>query len=240
LPIHPESDLAQRFAGLDQLCGAYLSQLWDYVYGTPEAAVLEFCAHYKDDLAALTSVIAGLDTVFAECEDERARLDALTPMGFNYWPGDGKLDAFLLWAREKCEIAAAGGELPRYRLPRSPLMESVSRFHGCYGDLLELWSAYFGGSRHYASPQAAIADFAETVGPKEVLGTYEALLMLHFDAYDDAEQSKFLSASGWERLPPDGELDEFLLHAIDVLAQRLEGTRYQNCIQRDMRPRLDV
>jgi hypothetical protein len=182
-------------------------------------------------------VVAGFDAVFAECADERARLDALSPLGFNYWPGEGKLDPFLRWTREKCEVAAAGGELPRYRLPRSPLMESVSRFHGCYRSHLELWGRYFGLSSKHASPFAAIDDFAEGESDRDVLVTYEALLMLHFDAYDEAEQRKFLTASGWECLPPDGEVDDFLLHALAVFARRLEDTPYQNCIERDMRPR---
>src|SRR4051812_20724739 len=177
MTVRAPSDWEQRFPALGMLCGGYLGQHWDYTSGSPEAAVLEFCASHRDDVDSLTSVVSGLDTVFAECTDERSRLAALTPMGFCYWPGDGKLDAFLLWARATVAIAASGGELPRYRLPRSPLMASTSMFLGCYAHLPHVGARYFRADSAYASAYLAIDDYAETAAPEELIGTYEGLLM---------------------------------------------------------------
>jgi hypothetical protein len=229
------SDLANRFPGLAAL-GRYLDQPWDYLYGSPEAAVLEFCAHRRGDMASLASALAGIEAVLTELPDETARLDALDAVSFCYQPDDGEFDEFLAWTRDKLARAIAGDALPRYRLPRSTALESTTRFLARYERLAQVGAAYFTGDR---SPDAGITDHASASPLQEVLSTYKALLTLHFDARDEAEQRRFLSAGGWSCLPPDGELGQFIRRALDVLSGRLERTGYAKAIERDMRPRLD-
>lgn len=91
----PSPDLASRFPGLWRLAQDYLSNAWDYTFGTPQNALLAF-REQQPELAG--SAAAGIDALFVEYASERGREDALDTMDWGYAPDPGELDAFLRWA----------------------------------------------------------------------------------------------------------------------------------------------
>lgn len=93
----PSPELALRFPGLWRLSQDYLSNAWDYSFGTPQNALLRFRDEHPD-LAA--SAASGIDALFDERPNERAREDALDELDWGYAPDTGQLDAFLTWARD--------------------------------------------------------------------------------------------------------------------------------------------
>lgn len=91
------SDLATRFPGLLGLARDYINVSWDFEFDEPEDGVLSF-VNARPELAS--SCAAGLDSLMAECPDEAARLRTLSELGWGYAPRAGKLDTFLIWARD--------------------------------------------------------------------------------------------------------------------------------------------
>jgi hypothetical protein len=89
------SDVRARFPGLEELAG-YVSNAWDYEFGTPEAAVAAFL---EDQPELLSSAADGLTEVLATCADETERLELLGDLGWGYAPRAGMLDEFLVWTR---------------------------------------------------------------------------------------------------------------------------------------------
>jgi hypothetical protein len=89
--------LAPRFPGLEKLARGYVTDHLDYQYGEPEDAVIAFCEDFAGEMTR--SAAAGIDALFAEYPDEQARLAALLEMHWGHAPGEGMLDAFLVWTR---------------------------------------------------------------------------------------------------------------------------------------------
>lgn len=89
------SDLSERFVGLQKLAG-YVSNAWDYEFGTPEAAVESFVEDH-DELRG--SAAEGISELFAVCVDEADRRVLLRDLGWGYAPRAGMLDEFLVWTR---------------------------------------------------------------------------------------------------------------------------------------------
>lgn len=90
-------ELASRFPGLWRLAQDYLSNAWDYTFGTPQNALLTF-RQQQPELAG--SAAAGIDALLAEYPTERAREDALDELDWGFAPDAGELDTFLQWARD--------------------------------------------------------------------------------------------------------------------------------------------
>jgi hypothetical protein len=93
----PSSDFAKRFPGLHGLARDVLNADWDFEYASAEDAVVSFASQFPRDVA---SCIAGIDALLTECPDEAARDRELDALGWGYGPRPGKLDAFLVWARD--------------------------------------------------------------------------------------------------------------------------------------------
>jgi hypothetical protein len=89
------SDVAAGFPGLAELSG-YVSNAWDYEYGSPEAAVEAFVKGVPD---LRSSAADGISELFAGCVDEADRRLLLRDLGWGYAPGPGLLDEFLIWTR---------------------------------------------------------------------------------------------------------------------------------------------
>ncbi|MFN2524135.1 MAG: hypothetical protein ABR614_12600 [Mycobacteriales bacterium] len=79
------------------LATSYVSNAFDYLYGTPEAAVAAFIA--KADGDRLTSAAEGIAALFDECADEEARDRVLEELSWGYAPDPGELDEFLRWTQ---------------------------------------------------------------------------------------------------------------------------------------------
>jgi hypothetical protein len=86
--------VAERFPGLVEL-SKYVSNAWDYEFGTPEAAVEAFLEGAHDGLSAAE----GISELFAVCSDEADRRLLLRDLGWGYAPRPGMLDEFLIWTR---------------------------------------------------------------------------------------------------------------------------------------------
>lgn len=90
------SEFSERFPGLVELCN-YVSNAWDYEYGTPESAVAAFVGEAAE---LAPSAAHGITEVLTCCPDERDRLRLLGDLGWGYAPrGEGELDEFLIWTR---------------------------------------------------------------------------------------------------------------------------------------------
>lgn len=94
-PPSPSSELAVRFPGLVELC-SYVSNAWDYEYGTPQAAVDAFVTECGDQRE---SAAAGIDELFRAVGSEAERKDLLREFGFGYTGRPGTVDEFLIWTR---------------------------------------------------------------------------------------------------------------------------------------------
>jgi hypothetical protein len=81
-----------------------LNQDWDFEYESAEAAIISFASQFPRDVA---SCIAGLDALLAECPDEATRDRELDKLGWNFAPGTGRLDPFLVWARDTLQRAVS-------------------------------------------------------------------------------------------------------------------------------------
>jgi hypothetical protein len=92
----PPSDLAARFPGLAELCG-YVSNAWDYEYGSPQVAVEAFASECPEQRA---SAAAGIAELFRSAATEEERRGLLRPLGFGYAGQPGEVDAFLGWTRD--------------------------------------------------------------------------------------------------------------------------------------------
>jgi hypothetical protein len=79
---------------------------WDFEYASAEDAVVSFASQFPRDV---DSCIAGIEALFAECPDEAARDRELDMLGWNYAPGAGRLDAFLVWARDTLRQSSEHG-----------------------------------------------------------------------------------------------------------------------------------
>jgi hypothetical protein len=55
----------------------------------------------------VASCIAGIEALLLECPDEAARDRELDVLGWGYGPRPGKLDAFLVWARDVLRQSSA-------------------------------------------------------------------------------------------------------------------------------------
>jgi hypothetical protein len=93
----PSSDLAAQFPGLVGLCG-YVSNAWDYEYGSPEAAVVAFIGECADQRA---SAAAGLEELLRKLDPETERKAVLGWLGFGYTGPPGTVDRFLRWTQAR-------------------------------------------------------------------------------------------------------------------------------------------
>jgi hypothetical protein len=93
----PSSDFAKRFPGLHALARDVLNADWDFEYASAEDAVVSFASQFPRDVP---SCIAGIEALLSECPDEAARDRELDMLGWGYGPRPGRLDAFLVWARD--------------------------------------------------------------------------------------------------------------------------------------------
>jgi hypothetical protein len=82
-----------------------LSQAYDYVEGSPQAALLSFV---RSEPSHIESAQAGIDFLLSSCPDEGARRDILDALDWAYSPPPGELSAFLTWARSQLAQAASG------------------------------------------------------------------------------------------------------------------------------------
>lgn len=92
----PTSEIEKRFPGLAVLAGNYVNNAWDYLHGSPQAAVLAFSAE-EPELRA--SAAAGIDELVQALATEGERRAALLEMGWGYGGVPGTLDEFLKWTR---------------------------------------------------------------------------------------------------------------------------------------------
>jgi hypothetical protein len=99
----PSSDFAKRFPGLHGLARDVLNADWDFEYESAEDAVLSFASQFP---RKVPSCIAGIEALLSECPDEVTRARELDALGWNYGARPGKLDQFLLWARDTLAVAA--------------------------------------------------------------------------------------------------------------------------------------
>jgi hypothetical protein len=93
----PHSEFGSRFPGLVTLASECLNLEWDFEYGSPEDAVMDFAAQFPDEVA---SCVAGIEALLAECPDEDSRGRELGAMGWGFGGNPGRLDALLIWARD--------------------------------------------------------------------------------------------------------------------------------------------
>jgi hypothetical protein len=93
-----------RFPGLLGLARDYINLSWDFEFDEPADGVLAFLTT-RPELAS--SCVAGIDALLHECPDEAARLKRLGELGWGYAPGEGKLDAFLIWTRDTLQRASS-------------------------------------------------------------------------------------------------------------------------------------
>lgn len=93
-PLSQSPDLATRFPGLETLASGYVNNAWDYLYGSPQAAVLAL----RDEAPELVeSAVAGVKHLLTDFMSESDRRAVLTDMGWGYGGPPGTLDAFLDW-----------------------------------------------------------------------------------------------------------------------------------------------
>lgn len=93
----PNSELALRFPGLLGLSRDYINLSWDFEFDEPEEGVLAFISTRPD---LVSSCADGIEVMLTECADEAARLQTLAQLGWGYAPRAGRLDTFLIWARD--------------------------------------------------------------------------------------------------------------------------------------------
>jgi hypothetical protein len=99
----PHTDLTERFPGLHGLARDVLNADWDFEYESAEDAVLSFAAQFP---RKVPSCVAGIEALLSECPDEATRERELDALGWNYGARPGKLDEFLIWARDTLSVAA--------------------------------------------------------------------------------------------------------------------------------------
>lgn len=90
------SELAARFPGAHKLAYSYVTNSWDYLFGTPEAAVEAFMT---DQPELIESAADGIDELLSSCADEPEREAVLDEWGWGYGGEPGVLDEFLIWTR---------------------------------------------------------------------------------------------------------------------------------------------
>ncbi len=99
----PNSDLARRFIGLGTLSSELLNGEWDFEFGDPHDAARAMAERFPDEVS---SCIAGIEALFAECPNEAARAGELERLGWGYAPKMGQLDLFLQWTHKMLKQGA--------------------------------------------------------------------------------------------------------------------------------------
>jgi len=100
------SELGSKFPGLAVLADRYVTNHWDYQFGTPEAAVLAFQGDHPELVA---DAAAGIDWVCRTLSAEVERTAALARLGWGYGGGPGMLNDFLAWTLQTLTTGAAEG-----------------------------------------------------------------------------------------------------------------------------------